>query len=197
VPRKLWTSEPLTSLDVNTYLANQVITVCTSGTRPSSPPTGMTIYETDTTRYMGWSGSAWRAIAQNGVTTSYTPVLTANTGNPVLGTGSVVSGRYILHNGTSCTYWGSIQFGTSGVSAGTGQYFVSLPVAAAASTPGPTVGPAIVRDISGSVIQSASAYLFSSATTLSLVYGGNVVTNASPWTWSTQDYLAWSITYEV
>jgi hypothetical protein len=179
----------------NNALMRQTIVKCTSGTRPSSPDEGMTGYETDTNRYISYDGSTWRVINQNGAT-SYTPVLTANTGNPVLGTGSSVTGRYLLHGGNLCTYWGNINFGTSGVSAGTGQYFVSLPVAASGSTVGPTVGSAVLRDISGSVIQSATSYLFSSATTISLVYGGNVVTNASPWTWAAQDYIAWSLTYE-
>jgi hypothetical protein len=38
----------LTASDVNTYLAKQAVIVCTSTTRPTSPPEGMVIYETDT-----------------------------------------------------------------------------------------------------------------------------------------------------
>lgn len=34
---------------------------CTSGTRPASPPQGLTIYETDTGAYLLWNGSAWVA----------------------------------------------------------------------------------------------------------------------------------------
>jgi hypothetical protein len=33
--------------------------VCTSSTRPASPYTGMTIYETDTNKMLVWNGSAW------------------------------------------------------------------------------------------------------------------------------------------
>lgn len=33
--------------------------VCTSSTRPASPYTGMTIYETDTNRMYVWNGTAW------------------------------------------------------------------------------------------------------------------------------------------
>lgn len=56
---KTFTAAPLTASDVNTYLMKQAVITCTSGTRPGSPVNGMTIYETDTSRYMTWNGSAW------------------------------------------------------------------------------------------------------------------------------------------
>ena len=52
--------EVLTASDVNTYLAKQSRIVCTSGTRPGSPVEGMTIYETDLNRIMGYDGTAWQ-----------------------------------------------------------------------------------------------------------------------------------------
>lgn len=51
--------EVLTAANVNTYLMNQAVIVCTSGTRPSSPSSGMTIYETDTGFYATYNGSSW------------------------------------------------------------------------------------------------------------------------------------------
>src|ERR1043165_1857647 len=85
---KLWaTNELLTSSDVNTYLAKQVTVVCTSGTHPSSPPTGMHAYETDSKGLVKWNGTAWEPVMNSRAT--YTPVLTAATTNPTLGTGSV------------------------------------------------------------------------------------------------------------
>lgn len=39
--------------------------VCTSTTRPSSPYTGMTIYETDTGYLRVWDGSAWDYLSQS------------------------------------------------------------------------------------------------------------------------------------
>lgn len=42
----------LNAAEVNTYLAKQAVIVCTSTTRPSSPPEGMTIFETDTDRML-------------------------------------------------------------------------------------------------------------------------------------------------
>lgn len=49
----------LTAADVNDYLMEQTVISCTSGTRPASPNEGMTIYETDTNRYMFYNGAAW------------------------------------------------------------------------------------------------------------------------------------------
>lgn len=45
----------LTASDVNTYLAKQAVVVCTSTTRPSSPPEGMVIYETDTDKVLTYT----------------------------------------------------------------------------------------------------------------------------------------------
>lgn len=56
------TEEVLASADVNTYLMRQGVIVCTSGTRPSSPNEGMTIYETDTDTYRTWDGSLWAIL---------------------------------------------------------------------------------------------------------------------------------------
>lgn len=57
---KTWSvGDILTASDTNNYLMKQVVIVCTSGTRPSSPVAGMTIYETDTDLYRRWNGSAW------------------------------------------------------------------------------------------------------------------------------------------
>lgn len=60
---KSWaTEEVLASADLNNLLMKQSIVVCTSGTRPSSPPEGMMIYETDTDKYLGFDGSNWQEI---------------------------------------------------------------------------------------------------------------------------------------
>lgn len=64
MPFKDFTTEILTSADVDLYLMSQVIIRCTSGTRPSSPSQGWHIYETDTSRLMVYNGSTW--IQQGG-----------------------------------------------------------------------------------------------------------------------------------
>ena len=43
----------------NNALMKQTVIVCTSGTRPSSPPHGMTVYETDTKSFRVWNSAAW------------------------------------------------------------------------------------------------------------------------------------------
>lgn len=45
----------------NGALMKQTVIVCTSGTRPSSPVAGMTIFETDTKMERRYTGSAWKA----------------------------------------------------------------------------------------------------------------------------------------
>lgn len=56
------------------------ITPVTSGTRPGSPFQGQTIYETDTTKYMMWSGTAWVpfAVLGNGKLEGYASSNTAS-----------------------------------------------------------------------------------------------------------------------
>lgn len=56
----------LTASDVMTYLMNQVVIVCTSGTRPAGPSEGMSIFETDTDKFMIYDGAAWSEIMING-----------------------------------------------------------------------------------------------------------------------------------
>lgn len=64
MPYKTFTAgSVLTASDIMTYLMKQVIITCTSGTRPSGPNEGMTIYETDTDKIMVYSGSGWYEVA--------------------------------------------------------------------------------------------------------------------------------------
>lgn len=64
---KQWASgDVLYAADVNNYLMEQAVIVCTSGTRPSTggaPLEGMTIYETDTDRLLTYTGSAWQRVS--------------------------------------------------------------------------------------------------------------------------------------
>jgi hypothetical protein len=62
----------------------------------------------------------------------YTPQLTSTLTNPTLGSGAVQNGTYLVQG--DLVHWRAfIQFGTSGVGAGTGTYQVSLPLPAATS----------------------------------------------------------------
>jgi hypothetical protein len=69
-------------------------------------------------------GAAWE---------TYTPALTSSGTQPVLGTGSEATGKYVRINKFVAGYF-EIRFGTSGINAGTGNYFVSLPITAARSS---------------------------------------------------------------
>jgi len=48
------------NLHVNTDVKH--VLVVTSGTRPGSPSAGQVIFESDTTLYYGWNGTAWAPI---------------------------------------------------------------------------------------------------------------------------------------
>jgi hypothetical protein len=77
-------------------------------------------------------GAVLTAAQMNGIGefTNYTPVLTATTTNPTLGTGSSQNGSYArIQNLIIARFF--IRFGTAGVNAGSGNYKVSLPVTAA------------------------------------------------------------------
>jgi len=56
---------PLAAADVMTYLMYQSVVTCTSSTRPSVPPQGMVIYETDTDTFLYCSNSVgpiWNSL---------------------------------------------------------------------------------------------------------------------------------------
>lgn len=71
-----------------------------------------------------------------GAWTAWTPALTAATTNPTLGSGSVQEGSYMQLGKLVIAHF-NIQFGSSGQNAGSGEYRISLPVAAV--TTGSTV----------------------------------------------------------
>ena len=191
---KLWaTNELLTSSDVNTYLMKQALITCTSGTRPSSPVTGMHIYETDSTAFLKWNGSFWEPIASS--RHAYTPTLTAATTNPTLGTGSVSNGWWNYEPGPAISLNFFIKFGSSGLNPGSGTYSVSLPGGITSSnvygTGHVAVGSIQIADSSSGAFQPGSVFVSASSTTLGLV-GTAPVSNSSPWTWAAGDYLSGS-----
>lgn len=194
---KTWsTGDVLTAADVNGYLMQQTVITCTSGTRPSSPATGMVIYETDTTKYQKWNGSSWRPFAS--ARTSYTPVLTATTTNPTLGTGSTANGWY-TYGSEMVTYTFFLKFGTS-PSAGSGNYLVSLPVTSATpfgSTLHPAVGTIQIADFSANNYAAGSCFVDASTGANVGLISGAIVGAAVPWTWAASDYISGTITYPV
>ena len=118
------------------------------------------------------AGEVLTAADMNGIGewTSYTPVLTATTTNPTLGTGATVIGSYARVQNL-IIYNFLITFGTSGFVAGVGDYKVSLPVTANAVSNyyQNSNGQTSFFDSSANTVYAANAWL-GSTTTLSLLY---------------------------
>lgn len=86
---------------------------------------GSTWYSTfKTGNTLGTTSLQFLPIALEG---TWVPALTAATTNPTLGTGSVRTGMYTL-TGKICTFTVIVQFGTSGINVGSGNYQISLPI---------------------------------------------------------------------
>ncbi len=125
---------------------------------------------------------------------SWTPTLTASTTNPTLGTGNSRTGKYGQVD-TLVYGQGQINFGSSGVAAGSGFYFVSLPITALTS--GQVIGNFQFYDSS-----SGNVYLgtvISDTTTRGIMYYGapsTVVTNSTPFTWAANDFIRYTFQYE-
>jgi hypothetical protein len=180
-------------------LLQQTIIPCTSGTRPSSPPDGMLIWETDTERYKSWNAtlSEWVTSGQM-LTGTITPSITSSGGGVSLGsTGNSAYGRYTVFGGKFCTYIGQVTWGTIGQGPGSGQYFLTLPFTASNAAPILTTGSAMIRDNSASTVQPAVCYVGANSTTLSITSSSGIVGSATPWAWGANDYIAWSLTYEI
>jgi hypothetical protein len=82
-----------TSSEWNSNVRDQVVTQCTSATRPASPVEGQCIFETDTGRLLYYSGAAWVIITEPRQT--WTPTITQS--GTVAGT--VNRGWYRRENG--------------------------------------------------------------------------------------------------
>lgn len=180
-------------------VARQVLITCTSTTRPTSPDEGMSIYETDTDRVLLWTGSAWLIVCEPWQ--DYTPVLTASTTNPTLGTGSSAQARYQRQYGL-VTYQGIIQFGTSGTAAGSGEYRISLPVTAQTGISFRRIGVVNAYDSSAGDTCILTGYLASSATAeafFSNTWPLGTLTKlgaAQPMAWAASDEIFFTFTYE-
>jgi hypothetical protein len=180
-------------------LLQQTIIPTTSGSKPGSPPDGMVVWETDTERYVSFNATlgAWVFLGQM-LTGTYTSTLTAVTTNPTLGTGGSANGRYTLFGGKFCTVRGSIVFGTSGTNAGSGQYLIALPFAASTGITGgvPNTGAGVVRCAGG--LNVTTCFISSGSSNLAmLTTGGNNVASGAPGAWTINDYLSFTITYEM
>jgi hypothetical protein len=126
------------------------------------------------------AGEVLTAADMNGIGewTSYTPVLTATTTNPTLGTGSSATGAYARVQNL-IVYNFQILFGSSGVNAGSGNYKVSLPVTSNATSAfyQASNGQTSFFDSSANTVYFANAWL-ESTTNLTLLsqlsFNGNL-----------------------
>lgn len=137
-------------------------------------------------------------VALAGAWTAYTPALTAATTNPTLGTGAAQIGRYTQVGKFVIGYF-QINFGSAGTAAGTGSYFISVPVAMANNAVFP-IGR--FNAVNGANAASADLY-FQTSTTLSPIYHATWPTGtltpvaaAAPWAWGTGNTLRGSFCYE-
>jgi hypothetical protein len=147
---------------------------------------GLTSGATLSANTLNTIGAAWE---------TWTPSLTASITNPTLGTGSTAAGRYGRINKTvfgNCRLF----FGSSGTSAGSGFYFVSLPITAQAS--GVLAGSGYVYDSSTGLVRQVSIALdTTSRISLYLDNATNyAVSSTNPFTWAASDQIQFIFEYE-
>jgi hypothetical protein len=140
-------------------------------------------------------GGTW--ITFSGEWTTFTPTLIAATTDPTLGSGSTQLGRYTQIGSTIiCRIF--IQFGTSGVNAGNGIYYIGdLPLPFTLINT--ACGHGHIYD------DSSNTYRLVSLTrpgktgnhSVKLIAEGNSqVSNTAPWTWAANDFLNVVLEYE-
>lgn len=132
--------------------------------------------------------------AAGGTYSTYTPVLTGVTTNPNLGTGGSVSGRY-TQVGKLVTGNILVTFGTTGVSAGSGAYLITLPVTAATNHAFAMLGPAYWTGGGAVAVGFATRYAPSSGTQLQLL-GTTGTAIGSTNAFTTNDVIIIEFTYE-
>lgn len=189
---KTFTGTTLSSSDMNAYLMKQTVIVCTSGTRPSSPNEGMTIYETDTNRRLTYNGSAW-VIDYAETAISYTPELYC--GGLLYVAGNATATGYYFRSGRNVTGWANVTFGsTSGLGGATGNLEITIPVAAGSGVS--PLGTAVLLDSSAGTVRNRFMRVGSN-TSLGFLsdHDDTAVTHAS-WSWAVGDYIKVQFQYE-
>lgn len=101
--------QQVTAAILKANVQDQVITQCTSSTRPGSPVEGMCIFETDTDRIMVYDGAAWDYVVEPRQT--WTPTVTQ--GSAVSGTVDVGWSRRIYGHWEAQLRWISSAAGTA------------------------------------------------------------------------------------
>jgi hypothetical protein len=172
--------------------------------RPAIPLSGEQIFRTDLSCVEISDGTFWYEMPHrdSGGTTSglpwtpYDPSLTGTTSNPTLGSGATADGWYYWL-GSLVFVTGIIKFGTSGVSAGSGFYEISLPVDATTLTVGRRTGTAYVYDNSAQDFYDGICFINNNENgKVRISINSAVVTNASPITFAASDEIGFTIVFE-
>ena len=137
---------------------------------------------------MNQIGAAWE---------SYTPALTASVTNPTLGTGSTTQGAYCRINKlvVAVAYFA---FGTSGTAAGSGDYYVSLPITSVASS-ALNRGQAWLYDASAATGWGATLQISTTSTVIMYKATGDATIQigaANPFAWAANDQIRVQVIYE-
>ena len=141
----------------------------------------------------------------SGVWRDYNAALTAAVTNPNIGSTGVALGRYTRSYDT-VTAWGSVTFGGAGISAGSGNYQISVPFPRTAEYVGTNLINGTVSVFNGAgtrgyfpgAIMSASTSYFLIGYPAAWPTGANTIVGAAiPWAWTTATaQIAWFVEYE-
>lgn len=159
----------------------------------------------DASVQFGFMSDAAEARLFTAPTNAWTPVLGASVTNPTMGTGGtpVTGGYYKIVDG-QCTFNGSVQFGTTGVAAGSGNYRITgLPVVPKAGRSTFLSGKGRLTD--ASVPTTAEPHmLVDDSGVIEFRYPAAYPTGADtrvgaalPWTWAASDRLEFWGTFPV
>lgn len=140
-------------------------------------------------------------LAQSGAWASYTPVWSSDATQPVLNNGTV-TGRY-CQIGKLVVAYAKVTMGNT-TTFGSGNYLISLPVAASSEAVGFGGNLGVLFDSSAGVNGTCLAWVNTDLSNMIAFSTKNIDANAvwnlvsstTPWTWAESDVLRMSITYE-
>lgn len=127
----------------------------------------------------GGTPGTWSWLATLGTTwTTYTPTWTCSIGNPAIGSGGSLTGRY-SRTGKACSVSVFLSVGTTGFSGGTGDFRFSLPFPAAQSTT--MMGVAQANTTGGSYVGVLSTIGAVGTTTMAILTNVNSANTTTGW----------------
>lgn len=193
--RLISAGENPTAANLNNYLSKQVVmTFSTTTARDAAvtaPEEGMVAVITGSDLMTVYTGSAWVEYGRYGSWQSWTPVIGGSTTDPSLGSGGfyTVHGRYV-RIGSLVMGQAFLIAGSSGVSAGSGTYELSLPVTPNTTTVQVGTGQVTVTGANA----TGTLRIGNSITDCWLVVNGTSWTSSNPIVSGTQ--VRWHFSYE-